>query len=443
MFRILVGNENRFIMMNKSFYILLFSALALLASCEKSDRFGRVDQMPGIPAPSPVEIVNVIPTSGGGVIKFAIPNDDLIKGVVARYERNGVEVKAKVSRYVDSLVVEGFADTEPHTVRVASFNANEELSTDRLVQVVPLTPVIQTVKAKIFESFGGVKINIQGNEAKQDLAVCLLRCADLADSLKPVKDIRWVEVTTLFTGSNNINLVRRGIEPEKAIFGAYVRDHFGNLTDTVKYVLTPLKEEPINKAFFKNAELEDDNHFGMKSYPIEMLWDGSGLSDPPHFFATDTQKGDPMPGWITINLGQIVQISRIQTLPRQAYFIWTGAHPRFFEFWGSLNPSGLEGENEHGFDDSWFCLGKFEQFKPSGYNSDGSVGDRTKEDDAYFNNGNDFELDPDAFPMCYNDVRYLRVVVVHTFATYELGANEGAFSLGEVTPWGLNASSKQ
>ena len=427
--------------MKNTLFILFVSASVLLASCDASDRFGRVDQLPDLPAPSPVEIVNVIPTSGGGVIKIAIPDDDLIKGVVARYERNGVEVKAKISRYVDSLVIEGFADTEPHTVRVASFNANEVLSTDRLVQVVPLTPVIKTVKTKIFESFGGVKINIQGNEAKQDLAVCLLRCADLADSTKALKDIRWVEVTTLFTESNNINLVRRGIEPEKAIFAAYVRDRYGNFSDTVKTVLTPLKEEMINKAFFKNANLADDNHFGMSQYPIEGLWDNSGHSSSPHFFATDTQKGDPMPGWITINLGQVVQISRIQTLPRQEYYHWTGAHPRLFEFWGSLNPSGLEGENEHGFDDSWFCLGKFEQFKPSGYNSDGSVGTRTTEDDTYFYNGNDFELDPDVYPQCYNDVRYLRVVVVHTFATYELGAKEGAFSLGEVTPWGINEGS--
>lgn len=429
--------------MKKIYVSIMAAALFAIVSCDDSDRFGRVDQLPDLPAPSPVEIVDVRPTSGGAVIKVSIPDDDLIKGVVARYERNGEEVKAKISRYVDTLVVEGFSDTEPHTVRVASFNVNEELSEDRLVSVTPLIPVIRTVKPTIFESFGGVKVRIEGNESKSNLAVCLLRCADLADSSKAVKDIKWVEVTTLFTESNNINLVRRGIEPEKAIFGTYIRDRWGNISDTTKIVLTPLLEEKINKSLFRNAALPDDNHFGMgTTYPIEALWDDSGLSASPHFFASD-DSNSPIPGWVTINLGQVVQISRIQTLPRQQYVIWQGAHPREFEFWGSMEPTGQPGENEHGFDDSWFCLGKFEQFKPSGYNSDGSVGTTTVEDNTYFNNGNDFELNPEQYPHCYDDVRYLRIVFANTFATYELGAKVGQVQFGEVTPWGINQASRK
>ena len=341
--------------MKKIYVSIMAAALFAMTSCDDSDRFGRVDQIPDLPAPSPVEIVDVRPTSGGAVIKVSIPDDDLIKGVVARYERNGEEVKAKVSRYVDTLVVEGFSDTDAHTVRVASFNVNEVLSVDRLVSVTPLTPVIRTVKPTIFESFGGVKVRIEGNESKSNLAVCILRCADLADSSKAVKDIKWVEVTTLFTESNNINLVRRGIEPEKAIFGTYIRDRWGNISDTTKIVLTPLLEEKINKSLFKNAALADDNHFGMSQYPIEALWDDSGHSSSPHFFASN-DSNSPIPGWVTINLGQVVQISRIQTLPRIAYPpLYGGGHPRQFEFWGSMDPSGQEGDNEHGFDDSSYC----------------------------------------------------------------------------------------
>lgn len=423
----------------KNYIIYLFAVIVLLSSCE-AENFGRIDQVPDLPAPSPVEIVTVTPTAGGAIIKVSIPDDDLIKGVVATYERNGETVKAKISRYVDTLVVEGFPDTSPHMVRVASFNANEKLSTERLVSVTPLTPVIRTVKAKIYESFGGVKVNIKGNSFKDNLAVCLLRCADLADSLKPVKDIRWKEITTLFTESDNINLARRGIEPEKAIFGAYIRDRWGNISDTIKTVLTPLLEEQINKTLFKDAALMDDNHKGMSIYPINALWDGTGTSDKYCFFASDKNASDmPLPGWITINLGQTVQICRIQTLPRIEYPpLYGGGHPRDFEFWGSMNPTGMSGTNEHGFDDTWFCLGKFTQFKPSGYNSNGSVGTVTEEDRAYFNAGNDFELNPDEYPHCYDDVRYLRVVFVNTFSSFDLGAKVGQVQFGEVTPWGLN-----
>ena len=427
----------------KNIVLFHIAVLALLVSCQ-SENFGRIDQIPDLPAPSPVEIVSVTPFGGGAVIKVAIPDDDLIKGVIATYERNGEVVKARISRYVDTLVVEGFPDTNPHTVRVCSFNVNEKLSTPRLVEVTPLTPVIQTVSANIFESFGGVKIHIQGNPFKANLAVCLLRCADLADSTKAIKDIHWKEVTTLFTESDNINLVRCGIEAEKAIFGAYIRDRWGNISDTVKAVLTPILEEQIHKASFRDAALMDDNHKGMSIYPISALWEGTGLSDKYCFFSSDENATDvPIPGWITINLGQTVQISRIQTLPRQNYWIWTGAHPRDFEFWGSMNPTGQSGYNEHGFDDTWFCLGKFTQFKPSGYDADGSVGNRTTEDDTYFNAGNDFELNPDEYPHCYDDVRYLRIVVANTFSTFQLGAKSGAFSLGEITPWGQNEESRK
>lgn len=425
----------------KNYLFLHIAVLMLLVSCQ-SENFGRIDQRPDLPAPSPVEIVSVTPTGGGAVIKVSIPDDDLIKGVIASYERNGEVVKARISRYVDTLVVEGFPDTNPHIVRVYSFNVNEKLSTPRLVEVTPLTPVIQTVSARIFESFGGVKIHIQGNPFKANLAVCLLRCADLADSTKAIKDIHWKEVTTLFTESDNINLVRRGIEAEKAIFGAYVRDKWGNISDTVKAVLTPVLEEEIHKGLFKDAALMDDNHKGMSIYPINALWDGTGTSDKYCFFSSDVNASDvPIPGWITIDLGQTVQICRIQTLPRQKYWEWVGAHPRDFEFWGSVNPTGKGGNNEHGFDDTWFCLGKFTQFKPSGYNSDGSVGTLTTEDYTYFNAGNDFDLNPDEYPHCYDNVRYLRVVVANTFSTFDLGAKTGAFSLGEVTPWGLNQES--
>ena len=102
-----------------------------------------------------------------------------------------------------------------------------------------------------------------------------------------------------------------------------------------------------------------------------------------------------------------------------------------------MNPSGeyVEG-NEHGFDDSWFCLGKFEQFKPSGYEADGSVGTVTPDDAQYFNGGNDFELDNEQYPHAYDELRYLRIVFANTFSTYDLGLTTGSVQFGEVTPYG-------
>lgn len=421
--------------------IVLYSiTLALSLACSSNvNEFGRIDQLDNsLSKPQPVEVTKVKTMSGGAVLWVKIPDDKNIKGVVATYTRNGEEVNARISRYLDSLLVEGYADTKEHEVSVSSFNVNEMKSTPVVVKFNPEAPAVETVSPEVVASAGGVKIKITGNPDKSSLAVCILRDADLANYDKPVKDIKWKEVTTLFTASDNITLTRRGIEPTEAIFGVYIRDRWGNISDTLKSRLTPLEEVKIPKTGFKYANPGDDNCFDLEAerstYPVTGLWDDSGLSASPHFLAVDKC---PMPCWLTIDMGLTVELSRIATLPRIGYNIWAGGQPRDFEFWGSMNPSGKPGKGEHGFDDSWFCLGKFTQFKPSGYNADGSVGTVTQEDAAYFNAGNDFELSNEAYPHAYDAIRYLRIVFVDTFDTFLMpDATEGGIQFGEVTPWG-------
>ena len=415
---------------------------AILAACSSgANEFGRIDQIDeSIPQPQPVsQITEVRAISGGAIIKVKIPDDKNIKGVVATYERNGEQIQSKISRYVDSLRIEGFRDTQERSVEICTFNSNETKSTPTIVKISPLAPAIQTVVPEMSATAGGIKVKISGNSDKSDLAVCILRDADLSDKDKPVSDIKWVEVTTLFTASDNISLTRRGIEAEEAIFGVYIRDHWGNISDTIKTVLTPMVEVMIPKAGFKYADPGDDNIFQMSSesstYPVKGLWDGTGTSAAYCFFAVGTC---PIPAWLTIDMGHTCELSRIATLPRIAYTIWANAHPRDFEFWGSMAPTGREGSNEHGFDDTWVCLGKFTQYKPSGYEEDGSVGTVTQEDSQYFNAGNDFELDPEAYPHSSDRIRYLRIVFASTFATFELkNATEAAgIQFGEITPYG-------
>ena len=130
--------------------------------------------------------------------------------------------------------------------------------------------------------------------------------------------------------------------------------------------------------------------------------------------------------------------------------IFGGGAVRDYEFWGSLGNPNADGtytkptgkvveENEHGFDDTWFCLGKFTQAKPSGYLDNGMPGTITAEDRDTYNAGNDFELNPDEYPHCNDPLRYLRVVFANTFTTFELGHNatNRQVQTGEVTPFGM------
>lgn len=415
---------------------------ALACACDsRYDEFIRLIPTDGsVPAPSALASVQT-PRSiaGGAVIKFTYPDDDNVRGTIAMYERNGVKVSTKVSRYVDSIVVVGFPDTKPHKVKLATFNVNEVQSASREVEITPLAPAIQTVKCDITSTYGGVKIFVEGNESKSDLAVVLLRDGDLSDASLPEADRKWVEVTTLFTASNKVFLTRRSLPAEEAMYAVYVRDHWGNTSDMFTYTVTPLPEFKLNPDLFRDASLPDDNcKAGSSNYPVNALWDGSGLSDKYHIFACDEA---PRPCWLTINLGQTAHLSRIHTLPRISYNIWKDAHPRDFEFWGwgeEENPTGaVNPDNPHEFQTGWVLLGAFTQYKPSGYDPDGYVGELTQEDNEYFNAGNDFDLDISKWPHANDAVRYLRVVFVDNFMTYNTGLTTMAVQMGEVTPYGM------
>ena len=419
------------------------TAAALLLVCCAEENHGRIDQLDdSLSAPEKVEVTKVVSTAGGAILWVKIPDDKNIKGVVATYTRNGETVNSKISRYVDSLSIEGYADTDEHEVKVCSFNVNEDRSEPVSIKFTPLAPAIRTVSPSMIATAGGVKIKITGNEGKSDLAVCLLRNEDVSNIGKPVSEIHWREVTTLFTASNDITLTRRGIEAEEALFGVYIRDHWGNISDTTMAVLTPLPEVKIPKSGFtysgEAVYAKDDNIFSMDSerstYPVKGLWDDSGYSSSPHFLAVDKV---PIPCWVTIDLGNTVELSRIATLPRIAYpQIFGDGHIRNFEFWGSMDPTGEKGDGEHDFDDTWFCLGKFIQNKPSGYEANGSVGTITQEDQEAFNAGNDFELDDSQYPRAYDHLRYLRIVMT-SFAAWEMpDAANSAIQLGEITLYG-------
>ena len=416
-------------------YLGLVTVVTFLG-CAKAGRIDQIDKT--IPAPKPVEIIQVTSIAGGAVIKVKIPDDDNLKGVVAKYERNGELVNSKTSRYLDSLVIVGYADTLPHVVEISSINVNEVLSTPVSVSIKSLAPSVQTVKFDIVEAFGGIKIHIMNNASNENLAVCLLADKDLSNIGAPNKSTKWVEVTTLFTASEDIYLSRRGLESVETIFGVYIRDRWGNKSDTLRKVLTPLEESKLDKSRFKYYNPGDDNSFSTNSslYPIQSLWDESGISAAPHFYASTSS--NPMPQWFTIDLGVRAKLGHIAKMARIDYNIWTGGHPREFEFWGSMEPTGkVVPTNEHGFDDTWFKLGYFEQPRPSGYNPDGTVpASYTAEDREMFNTGTEFEMNDIYYKNAFHELRYLRVVIVNTFTTWETKALVGQIQLGEITPYG-------
>ena len=108
--------------------IILWAGAAMLAVACSSELGSRVDQHANVGIPVPITVKSVQSIAGGAIIKVTIPDDPNLKGVVAEYERGGQVVNTKISRYVDSLTVEGYADTKEHIVKIYSFNVNEKRS---------------------------------------------------------------------------------------------------------------------------------------------------------------------------------------------------------------------------------------------------------------------------------------------------------------------------
>lgn len=427
-----------------SFSLLLISVITLM-SCADGDR---IDQKGGMGIPLEPTIVNVKSVPGGAVIKIAIPDDPNLKGVVATYERNGVTCESRISRYLDTLVVEGYADESEHEVSIRSFNADDAKSEAQIVKITPLEAPVKTAKFEAFESFGGIKIRITDNPTLAKLALVVQCDQNNADQDLAYSERKWKDVSTFFTESNSVVVSRRGLEAVPTVFAFHFRDDFGNVSETQLVKLTPKEEVALNKKLCKHYPVADDNFKNdTAGGGVAALFDGVYNGSGKFFLAA---KGNPIPTWLTIDLGQEASISRIATKPRWDYMPFQSGNVREWEFWGSdvdpvedyknnpANKDDADYQSRHGFSRGWFMIAKGEQYKPSGYAPDGTVDGWTSEDRDYYLNSTEYECDNTnpLTPRAFDKIRYLRIVVVNTFESWQFKQTSGGWFIGEISPYG-------
>ena len=64
------------------------------------------------------------------------------------------------------------------------------------------------------------------------------------------------------------------------------------------------------------------------------------------------------------------------------------------------------------------------------------MGTVTQDDVQYWNAGNDFEFNNEEYPHAYDELRYLRIVFMDTFASYGYQGSTFKIQMGEITPYG-------
>jgi len=299
-------------------------------------------------APGPVSNAQVENLNGAAKITYNLPQDDDLLYIRAEYTtKQGIVRNTKVSRYLDSVVLQGFADTDVYEARLYAVDKSENVSVPLLVKVHPKTPPFELVKQKLVASaaFGGLDVGYQ-NVTESDVAIVIL-ANDKLGNFAPLKTLNTKLKTGTF-GARNLAAV-------ETRFGLMVRDRWGNLSDTTYVTLKPFFEAQLDRTKMKGLNI---NGTDAKNYPgneVEYLFDGD-VSNKTAYHTIDPVS---MPQWFTFDMGQTAKLSRLVWFMRQGWYFHLH-NPRKVEIWGSNNPS------PDGSFTNWILLAEHEQIKPSG-----------------------------------------------------------------------------
>lgn len=410
---------------------VLLSAQFFLSCTE----LGRIDQT-GLDdyVPEQVSVTSIRPFSGGAIIRFALPDDINLRGVRAEYQRAGETVFTQVSRYVDSVKIEGLATTNTQTVKLYSLGKNDALSSPVEVDITPGIPSIQKVKLALFETFGGVRLVMEGNEDRAPLAITILKDTHLDDFGKDPSQMEWEEVFTYYSSGEEASFTRYGLDPQTVIYGVCARDRWLTYSDTLYFQLTPFEENELPNSGWKTYYLPGDETVCLEGkYPFVNMWDGSAADNAQ----TAGFTRGPRRKTFTIDMGYTAAFSRMRMQPRmRSQHVNSEFTPWHWQIWGSMNPNP-----DGSFDDSWYLLGDFIQKKLSGLSPDGSMGPYTTEDDEFFINNNDYEfVQSEEILNPQRETRYIRLVLLDSsksaFTQYDEEPTNVFYLVGELMFWG-------
>jgi hypothetical protein len=330
-------------MKNVLFISCLFFALLAISAC-KQEQLSPIEK--DSVAPGAVTNVAVENLHGAARISYSLPADPDLLYIRALYTTKEGEKETKVSRFNSSLVVDGFGDTSAHDIKIYAVDKSENASGPVSITIHPLRPPVLLVRDSLVASadFGGINVAF-ANTTEANLAIVVLT----NDSLG-----QFSPINTDYTNLKKGDFSTRGLPSVTTRFGIYVRDRWGNLSDTLMVTLTPLFEELLDRTKMKGIVLPTDAPLGYQGN-IDGLFDGN-VNDG--FYHTgDAAK---MPQWFTFDMGVTAKLSRLSWFMRPSFY-YTLHNPREVEIWGSNNPNP-----DGSFDASWTLLVKHTQIKPSG-----------------------------------------------------------------------------
>lgn len=389
--------------------IIIFFLAVFILGCKEEQLKPLAE---GGKAPGPVSNVQVLNLPGKVTLTYSLPADPELLYVKAVYEiRKGKSMEMISTFYTNTLTMDGFADTEEREVKLYAVSRTEIASTPVTVKVKPLIPPIEKTFASLsFEAdFGGITTRFL-NEDSSNIVIGVV-----------TKDERGavIQADMFYTSQKVGEFSTRGFDDKERWFGLYVRDRWGNLSDTVGKIVKPFSEQQMDKKLFKPYKLPTDATL-FNNQQMSNLWNNIVLGGSSSSTAwLRTANGSGVPHHITFDMGVTAKLSRFNFIPRGATdeqnLIYAAGDPHLFEIWGSANPSA------DGSYSSWTKIMTCETVKPSGL----PIGTNSNDDIEKAKAGHEFKFPLDAPP-----VRYIRVKMLQTWG------NSDYFWMAEMTIFG-------
>jgi hypothetical protein len=393
--------------MNSIKYIAICGLLAVVAGGCDTDQLSSIETDKS--APGPIKNVEAEPLAGAARLTYSLPSDPDLLYVQAIYKNKaGRAMEFKSSYYTNTLVVDGFPDTEAHTVDLYAVDRSGNRSTPVTIQVTPKTPPVLTTfhTLVVAPDFGGATISFI-NATKADLAI-IVTTPDSTGNMAVTR--------TFYTARDTASFSVRGFESVSRQFGVFVRDRWGNESDVLLQELIPIYEIQLDKTKFREISLPGDAACTSWGGAMPYVWDGRVTGDVSGFGLHTGNASTGMPKIITFDLGVEAQLSRftLQTVQDDRHW-YNDVSPKRYEVWGALN------YNPDGSLDGWTKLLSITNIKPSGL----PIGLFTDDDRTVGRIGDEADV-PTDMPR----VRYIRIRCLENWS----GNTNMVFS--EVTFWG-------
>lgn len=420
-------------------FMLVGMALFALFACKHDDLSG------GVWNTSPMEEYKVTPINGGAIITYKVPRDPDLLYVMAEYERNGEVFTEKASVYNNSLTIQGFDTQKEVNVKLYKVNKQGQKSEAATLKFIPLESLVDIAhdSLKLEPAFGGI-VATWSNPDKTALGVHLMYKND-NDELEN----KEVYFSTLKKDQH----IFRGFESKEYTFAVCFTDKWGNTSDTTFYTTKPYFETMIAKPYVdmrSTIPYDNASDLNTTTYVFPNIWDNV-VNTSHHGWLTKPGNSGVS---ITIDLKQVVKLSRVVIHSYHVNSPYTQVNFTKFEMWGikKIDEDKLKDEDywldeysvrtgsifENGittayelppvtFEDVWQYFGLFSIVRYDLMNP--------PDQQAIVNlaqNGSEYLMPIDAKP-----VRYVRIFVREVSNQMPPPGNN-YFSMGEITFYGDN-----